>query len=555
MTRTKTSAAVAWVWVSVAMVVGASGGQETDPQAVVPIALPDLSGMHEAVQTQVGEAYAAVQTLESVVGGERQAERSAAFGELGKLLMAADVADTARMSFENARRLSPEDYRWPYYLGHLALRRGDLPQAADHLARARLLRPTDLAAQLWLGFVQIELGEPRQARAVLSDALLQYPDSAALIYQMGLADLAVGQHGSAVALLERALNLSPASNAVYEPLGLAYDGLGETARAQEYLERAGGRAGPDYARGAAVAFPDPLMGQVNTMLRSPSALRELGLQAGGRGEWTEASRRFRAAVELEPTNATIRLNLGSALLQTGAAVDALAELQEAVRLDPGLALAHYLIGALFERGGRDTEAITSFQAATTGDPNLVAAQISLADALRRTAQLEASLVPYQAVIHRAEASFGEALALVRLGRYQEAITRLAMAMELHPDEPAFPNALARVLATAPEDEARDGQRALDLILEVAEEHKTAAVAETMAMVLAEVRMFPQAVEWQRFAMGLATDSALPEVAQAMSVNLTRYLQNVPVRTPWRDDDPEYNPGPPVEPDMFGEPQP
>ena len=77
----------------------------------------------------------------------------------------------------------------------------------------------------------------------------------------------------------------------------------------------------------------------------------------------------------------------------------------------------------------------------------------------------------------------------------------------------------------------------------------------MAMALAELGRFAEAAEWQRLAMAVVSDAGLPDVTRAMADNLTRYLRGEPSRTPWRDDEPEHNPGPAVDPALLDPPRP
>jgi tetratricopeptide (TPR) repeat protein len=223
-------------------------------------------------------------------------------------------------------------------------------------------------------------------------------------------------------------------------------------------------------------------------------------------------------------------------------------------VDPSLASAYFVMGTLLERSGRDQEALDRYTAAITRDPGFRVAHLRLADALRRIGRLEASLSSYQRVLEiepdSEEASFGEAMALARLSRHAEARERLSVAMNRHPDQPAFPQAMARLLAASPDPQVRDGPRALDLIQTLTEQHKTTSVAETMAMALAEVGRFPEAVEWQRLAMSVAVDGGHAEAARRMGANLALYLRHQPCRTPWRNDDPEFRPGPVVEPGLL-----
>ena len=529
-------------------VTAASAQVRVAEPTLLPVVLPDLSRMHGSVQEQIREAYASLKALES-------GERSTAYGQLGTLLMAGEYLAEAERCFQNARLLAPDDVRWPYYLGHIYKNTGHLTTAVEHFEQALRLRPADLATLVWLGHVHIDLGRPEAAEPLLTRARSLHPDAQAVLFQLGRAAVATQDYAKAVEHLEGALKMNPAATMVRYPLAMAYRGLGDLERAQYYLDQSGGRAGARVG----VTLPDPLMADVSTVLRSPQAYWDLGLYAGATGDWPEAVTQFRHAVQLAPDSPIVRLNLALALNHLGDARAALNQLEEAVRLDPRLARAHLAMGTLFERSGRDREAIDRYTLAVTHDPNLGEAHLRLADALRRTDRLDASLSSYQRVLELepewAEPRFGEAMALVRLTRHREALERLRVAMELHPEEPAFPLARARLLAASPDPEVRDGQEALDLVNGLTDEHKTTAVAETMAMALAERGQFAQAVEWQRVAMSGATEAGQIEVAQRMAAILALYILQKPCRTPWPDDALEHRPGPTVQPGLLDPPPP
>ena len=550
--------------VAAALALLAAGGASARPVAAwqappappaAACALPDLGRMHPAVRTQLADAYRALEAAEparargGASAGGPDRGRGDAHGALGMLLFAADYPDAAGRCLRRAARLAPGEFRWPYYLGHVSIRLGDLDRAVESFDRALAIEPRDVAALVWLTHVLVDLDRPAAAERLLDRARAMHPDTQALLYQGGRAALAARDYGEAVNRLEAALRLNPAATVIHYPLAMAYRGLGDLDRARDHLARSGSRTGGRSAAGGAVALSDPLLREVYTLLRSPQSHRDLGLQAAERGDWPEAVRQLGRGVEMAPGNAVMRLNLGTALIRTGDAPAALAQLEAAVGLDPGFGAAHLLIGTLFERSGRDGEAIESFEAAVAGDADLAAARLRLGDALRRTGRFEAALPHYRAV-QGEQARFGEAMALVRLGRYGEARRVLAAARERYPAEPSFPNALARLLAAAPDAGVRNGARALALAERLAEEHRTVAVAETMAMALAELGRFAEAIEWQRLAMGVAADAARTAVVRGMAANLALYQRNEPCRTPWRDDAPEYNPGPAVDPDFL-----
>ena len=270
----------------------------------------------------------------------------------------------------------------------------------------------------------------------------------------------------------------------------------------------------------------------------PRDHRARGLDAGAVGDWPEALGRFRQALAQAPDDPVLNWYLGMALHLSGDDAEvAVAYLAEAARLDPGLtARAHLTIGSVRERDGRAQEAIGHFSLAAMNAPGGSEAHFRLAEALRRSGRDEASLAYYEQTLDRRAARLGLVLALVKLGRYPEARDRLLAGVERHPWEPAFPLALARLLAAAPDDAIRDGRRALELAQALAGQLRTTAVAETVAMAHAELGQFAEALQWQRLAMSVAAEAGQSAAVRRMSANLAGYLREEPCRTPWQDDE-------------------
>jgi hypothetical protein len=99
-----------------------------------------------------------------------------------------------------------------------------------------------------------------------------------------------------------------------------------------------------------------------------------------------------------------------------------------------------------------------------------------------------------------------------------------------------------VLAAAPDDRVRDGARAVSIMTDLWKTQRTPAMAETMAMGLAEMGRFPDAIEWQRTAIDGAKQVGRPEMIPALTANLRLYEQRQPCRTPWAENDPVFRPG-------------
>src|SRR5262249_20494769 len=154
------------------------------------------------------------------------------------------------------------------------------------------------------------------------------------------------------------------------------------------------------------------------------------------------------------------------------------------------------------------------------------AHLSLADALRRNSRDAEALPHYAAVISlspsASPAYFGSAMALVHLKRWSEAREALDHATATFPDQPGFAHALARLLAAAPDERVRDGRRALSLTSALLKSQRTRELTRTMAMALAEVGRFDEAVQWQREAMSAAAQSNRRDLTADLSETLSRF---------------------------------
>ena len=172
------------------------------------------------------------------------------------------------------------------------------------------------------------------------------------------------------------------------------------------------------------------------------------------------------------------------------------------------------------------------------EPHYVQARVGLAGALKQSGRLQEALAQYEETRRTnptvPDAAFGHAMALVSLRRYQEARDILADAMTLHPDQRMVAQALARLLAAAPDARVRDGRRALAIAEQLLKTQQTLDLGETLAMSLAELGHYDKAAAVQRDVIAAAERAGLHEVARHMGENLQSYERRAPCRAPWRD---------------------
>jgi hypothetical protein len=74
------------------------------------------------------------------------------------------------------------------------------------------------------------------------------------------------------------------------------------------------------------------------------------------------------------------------------------------------------------------------------------------------------------------------------------------------------------------------------------EQRNADLGETLAMALAEIGEFGEAVNVQRGLLRAAERSGMRDHARWIAANLRLYEQRRPCRTPWFNEDPEHRRG-------------
>jgi tetratricopeptide (TPR) repeat protein len=464
------------------------------------------------------------------------AELGDAYGDLGLILMASEYYEAAASCYLTAQALVPDDARWPYYLGHLYRIKGEAAKAAAFFSRALELQPEDTPTLIWLGEMHLDQDRPDKAEPLFLRALSRDPSSAAALSSAGRAALGKHDFPRAIDYLERALALEPRALGLHHSLAMAYRSLGQLDRARTHLERRGsGRPVPR----------DPLMEAYEAVLHSTLTYETRGLRALESGQVKEATDLFRKGLELAPDDPRLLHRLGTALFMAGDSAGAVQQFEQALRRAPEFPRAHFGLGMVLNLSGRPAEAIEHFAAAVKYQPDYLEARLGLAEALLVTGRLQESLRHFERIValdpSLAEAWVMYAMTLVRLHRYQEARDRLNEATRVHPGEPELTALLVRLLAAAPDDQVRDGRRAMALMQELLKgpprgnvqsgDPFPPDVRETMAMTLAELGRFDEATRWQREAISAAKQSGRADLARLMADNLSLYEQRRPCRTP------------------------
>ena len=496
-----------------------------DRPGLRPVTLPDFSRMGKSVQQQMRTQVSSLRARLEQPG--TAAELSAEYGRLGTLLMAAEQIDSAEACYINAQALASSDARWPYYLGQLYRIKGPVENAAASFERALELQPNDVPTLVWLGEVYLSQGRADEAEPLFSKALTLQPKLVPALFGAGRVALARKDYTVAVRLLEECLAIDPRATTTHYPLGMAYRGLGNAKLARAHLEQQGD---------VKVRPADPLMDALDVVLESPQAYDIRGGRSLETGEWADAAAQFRKGLELDPVSPVLRLRLGTALFQMGDARGAQEQFEQVLRISPDYARAHHSLAILAEADGRHAEALERFAAAVKYGPDDASSRVGFADLLRRAGRLSEALGQYDQASkldpRRVDATLGVAQTLAGLRRYQEAKDRLFQATAAYPDEPKIAQALARLLASAPDARVRDGRRALKIVQTLLKRSASTELGETLAMAFAELGQFDQAVRVQRDVIAANERAGLPDAALEMAANLKLYESRKPSRTPW-----------------------
>jgi tetratricopeptide (TPR) repeat protein len=522
--------------------------------AMLEVTLPDLSRMDPAVQEQVRERYQAM--LETIKKPDAtDEERGRAYGGVGMLLHAGEYYAAAKPAYLNAQVLMPQEVRWPYFLAHLYKNQGDTAGSMAAFSRVLEISPNDVPTLIWLGRGYLDQGQADKAEPLFERARQLAPQTPSVLVGLGQAALARRDYARAVSTLEEAVQLNPSLLSVHSPLAQAYRGLGNMAKAEEHIKQ---------WKNTDVLVPDPLRQELDLALESGLSYELRGVRALEQRDFVAAEGFFKKGVAITPGTTglgrSLRHKLATALYMQGDVRGAMTWFEETLKMAPDsgidetAAKAHYSLGVLMASSGRSKDAIDHLSAAVRFSPNYVEAYQALADALRRSGRVEQSLAQYNEALRvnpkSADARFGYGMGLVKLGRYREARDWFDDASRINPDRPEFRYALARLLAAAPEDGVRDGQRAQAIVESLLQGAKTIDLGETMAMALAERGQFAEAVGIQRSLIEAAIRERLEPVAKRLTVNLLRYERRQPCRIPWASDDPIHSPGPPVDPSLL-----
>jgi arylsulfatase A-like enzyme/Flp pilus assembly protein TadD len=254
------------------------------------------------------------------------------------------------------------------------------------------------------------------------------------------------------------------------------------------------------------------------------------------GKAAEAVAHLRRAIELHPESEKAHTKLGIALKAQRKLGEAVQAYRQALRINPGYANAHNHLGLALAMSGQPAEALKHLQEAVRLEPNLAQAHHNLGTALASLGKLDEAIGAYRRAVQidpeYVEAHTHLGLALATTGRTNEALKHFREAVRLEPNSLGALTAAAWILATHPDETARDPQEAVHLAERAAEltENRRAGILDTLAAAYAAAGQFDEAVTTAQAALSLAAAAGTDRFADDIRQRLELYRQGKPFRT-------------------------
>jgi protein O-GlcNAc transferase len=338
----------------------------------------------------------------------------------------------------------------------------------------------------------IQQGAPDQAASVLREVVSQQPDNADAHLLLGRALALSSQVSDAIKALRRAVELRPGSSPAHYALGTALARFGDLDGARAAFEKTlvidpasadahvslallcAQRADVGCARAhlvraidvqgesAASAYSHYLMAQLLRQEQKPeAALQYLDLAIKRRPDYAEAHlsrgllktelreesaarEAFETAVRLAPDDPVAQSELGGAYLRESNAQGAIVHFERTLRLKPGDRRTLYKLCRAYQLAGRSQDATRCFEKvssrvqAESGRGDLAAAEANARGLeLERHGNIAAALEEYRTAVALSPSPVlrrNMALALCRLGQWDECIEELQKVLEVAPDD-------------------------------------------------------------------------------------------------------------------------
>ncbi|MCP4189734.1 MAG: tetratricopeptide repeat protein [Planctomycetaceae bacterium] len=394
------------------------------------------------------------EVIQAIDQARQQVEASphtpAAWGELGMLLQAHKFHQPASVCYEQAAKLAPTDFRWPYYQAKTVALLD--PQRADtHLKTAvALCDNTPPEPRLMRIEILLELSQLDRAEKELKTFFKSDPDNPRARMAEARMLFMQGEHQTSLARLQ-ALDQQLTDRGEFRGrrqslhllMAEALRRLGKIEEAEQTREKAMAQAD--------LRWPDPLLEAVND--------RQTGLKADlvdadllfGRGEFQSSIHLLRSTVKRYPDSVWGRILLARALIRTGAPDSPLGsnakqqrllaaekQLTQALAQDPHSVEAKFRLAIIKTYQGDSDAATNLYRQAIQLKPDFTMAHYNLASCLNRQNDSQGAIAALRASVESqpdfVDGHYMLGRLLINDQKLPEAVKHLEIAAQLKPKD-------------------------------------------------------------------------------------------------------------------------
>jgi tetratricopeptide (TPR) repeat protein len=455
------------------------------------------------------------------------------YANVGDAFQSYAIIDQAIICYRNAIILDEAaPATWHYHLAQSLRKNGDIATAvAQYKIAIKLLTKQKgtsqqkLATLFHLGECQLELALDEDARSSFQTALTAGPNLDDAVCHLAIGQTYLQSNPSeAIHHLLRALESSPRATNVHYSLMMAYRKVKNLRQAKYHLEQ--------FQKGrGVVTLTDPFQVHLEEMKYTAQSFRIRGdNNLFKHGNVTAARDNYIKALELDPDDPSLYLNLGVAYLNLGDNDNAKQCFLKTLELAATNARALANLSIIAQAAGNADESLALLSQAAKLGPNNHIILMKYGDALFEKDLTEQALQQFLLIIQREPANqeglTSVAKCYLQLGQFSQAQTHLASALTIYEDD--VPLQLMTILAmSAPADETTRHPQQARLLLESIDSNSFPAEhAAASAMVAAAAGDYDKAIVHQNQAIKQATNQQRSDLLPQLQTNLIRYQQQM-----------------------------
>lgn len=241
-----------------------------------------------------------------------------------------------------------------------------------------------------------------------------------------------------------------------------------------------------------------------------------------------------AALKIDPENVGALLLRGQANAELKNYDQAKADVEKALQIRPDLTQAILVRSMIAASAKKYAEAIADIKTLLQADPQNTQLRLQLGGLYAADNRPRKAIEVFTQILENDDANWqarrNRADALLSVGKHKEAIEDYDVALKAQPDDSHMLNNLAWVLATSPDDEVRDADRAIEIAKRGCDATKYEAphILSTLAAAYAEKGDWETAIKWSSKAV------ELDEKGDEVSEQLKKELDGYKAKKPWRE---------------------